>query len=71
MAKKGKSKVDWRCTKDLAGAWSCLGYRKGKRTLVSLYTDGLVNITGKNIKCDKASIMSSEVMICGSEVTVK
>ena len=70
MAKR-KPKVDWRCTKDRAGAWSCLGYRNGKRTLVSLYTDGLVNITGKNIKCDKASIMQSDVMICGSEITIK
>ncbi|GAH15686.1 unnamed protein product, partial [marine sediment metagenome] len=37
----------------------------------SLYTDGFVNITGKNIKCDKASIMQSDVMICGSEITIK
>ena len=70
MAKR-KPKVDWRCTKDRAGAWSCLGYRNGKRTLVSMFTDGVVNITGKKIKCVKASILSSEVMICGSEVAVK
>jgi len=70
MAKR-KPKVDWRCKKDSAGAWSCLGYRKGKRTLVSLFTDGFVNITGKKIKCDKASIMQSDVMICGSEITSK
>ena len=70
MAKR-KPKVDWRCTKDRAGAWSCLGYRNGKRTLVSLFTDGVVNITGKKLKCAKASILSSEVMICGSEVVAK
>lgn len=71
MAKKGKPKVDWRCTKDRAGAWSCLGHRNGKRTQVSMQTDGVVNIIGKKLKCDKASILSSEVMICGSEVTIK
>ena len=70
MAKK-KQKVDWRCTKDYAGAWSCLGYRNGKRTLVSMYTDGLVNITGKKIKCDKARILQSDVMICSSEIAIK
>ena len=66
-----KPKVDWRCTKDYAGAWSCLGYRNGKRTLVSMFTDGIINITGKKIKCNKASIMQSDVMICGSEITSK
>ena len=71
MAKKRKTKVDWRCTRDRAGGYSCLGYRNGKRTLVSLYTDGMVNISGKKLKCSKTGIMSSDVMICASEITIK
>jgi len=39
--------------------------------MVSMQTDGVVNIMGKKLKCDKARILSSEVMICGSEVMVK
>jgi len=71
MAKNRKPEVEWRCTKDYSGAWSCLGHRNGKRTLVSMYSDGVVNIIGKKIKCNKASIMQSDVMICGSEITSK
>ena len=68
---KRKPKVDWRCTKDHAGAESCLGFRNGKRTLVTMQTDGVVTIMGKKLKCDKARILSSEVLICGSEVAPK
>ena len=65
---KRKPKVEWTCRKDFAGAWTCVGFRGGKRTMVSMQTDGIVNILGKKVKCDKASILSSDVMMCGSEV---
>jgi len=71
MPKRRKPKVDWVCRKDFAGAWTCMGVRNSKTTMVSMQTDGIVNIISKKVNCDKASIMSSQVMMCGSEVVAK